>query len=69
MGRSISLKVGDKVIAAHNFNPSIKESGVIVGPWIGDRYDWWVDLTFISEGVEYTSTIPYYESELTLLEE
>ena len=30
MGRSISLKVGDKEIAAHNFNPSIKESGVIV---------------------------------------
>ncbi len=62
------MKVGDKVIAVHNFNPSIKESGVIVGPWIGDRYDWWVDLTFISEGVEYTSTIPYYESELTLQE-
>lgn len=61
------MKVGDKVIAAHSFNP-IKESGVIVGPWIGDRYDWWVDLTFISEGVEYTSTIPYYESELTLLQ-
>ena len=69
MGRSISLKVGDKVIAAHNFNPSIKESGVIVGPWVGEGYAWWVDLTFISEGVEYTSTIPYYESELTLLEE
>ena len=68
MGRSISLKVGDKVIAAHNFNPSIKESGGIVGRWIGDRYDWWVDLTFISDGVEYTSTIPYYESELTLLQ-
>ena len=69
MGRSISLKVGDKVIAAHNFNPSIKESGVIVGPWGGEGYAWWVDLTFSSEGVEYTSTIPYYESELTLLEE
>ena len=68
MGGGISLKVGDKVIAIHNFNPSIKESGVIVRPWIGDRYDWWVDLTFISEGVEYTSTIPYYESELTLLQ-
>ena len=63
------MKVGDKVIAAHNFNPSITESGVIVGPWVGEGYAWWVDLTFISEGVEYTSTIPYYESELTLLEE
>ena len=56
------MKVGDAV------NTHDNESGVIVSKWVGTRYSWWVDLTFISEGVEYTSTIPYRESELTLKE-
>ena len=62
MGGSFSLKIGDAVTTHDN------ENGIIVSKWVGTRYSWWVDLTFISEGVEYTSTIPYRESELTLKE-
>ena len=62
LGGSFSLKIGDAVTTHDN------ENGIIVSKWVGTRYSWWVDLTFISEGVEYTSTIPYRESELTLLQ-
>ena len=69
MGRSISLKVGDKVIAAHDFNPSIKERGIIIKPWgrKDNIYDWWVEIHFKSEGKDYQSQIPYRESELRVI--
>jgi len=56
------MKEGDAVTTHDN------ESGVIVSKWVGTRYSWWVDITFTYEGVQYTSTIPYRESELTLKE-
>ena len=56
------MKIGD--IVANK----IQESGIIVSPWIGTEYDWWVDITFTYDGKEYTSTIPYREHELKLKE-
>ena len=62
LGWSVSLKIGDSVTTHDN------ESGVIVSQWVGTRYSWWVDITFTYDEKEYTSTIPYRESELTLLQ-
>jgi len=64
LGRSISLKIGDKVITYQ------KETGIIIKPW--DRkdkiYDWWVELHFKSKGKNYQSLIPYKECQLTVIE-
>ena len=54
LGWSVSLNIGDKV------TNEIQESGIIVRPWTGTEYDWWVDITFTYEGKEFTSTIPYW---------
>jgi len=62
LGGSFSLKIGDTVTTYDN------ESGIIVSEWVGTRYNWWIDITFTYDGKEYTSTIPYRESELTLLQ-
>ena len=63
MGRSIPLKVGDKVITHQN------EKGVITKPWGREdkTYDWWVELHFKSKGKDYQSEIPYKECELTVI--
>ena len=44
------------------------ESGVIVKPWDRDdgQYNWWVKLKFTVDNTEYTSRIPYKESDLRI---
>ena len=63
LGRSVSLKVGDKVITDQ------KERGIIIKPWGREDniYDWWVEIHFKSEGKDYQSQIPYRESELRVI--
>jgi len=55
------MKIDDKVITFQ------QEKGVILRPWNRDdgQYDWWVELKFTIDDKEYTSIIPYKESELT----
>ena len=57
------MNVNDEVITLQ------KEKGVIIKSWGRDdgQYDWWVELHFESDGKEYSSLIPYKQSELTLL--
>ena len=54
------MKIDDKVITFQG------EKGVILKPWDRDdgQYDWWVELKFTVDNKEYTSIIPYKESEL-----
>jgi len=65
LGRSFSLKTGDKVITHQ------KERGIIIKPWGREDkiYDWWVEIEFKSKGINYQSPIPYKECELTVIEE
>ena len=65
LGRSFSLKIGDKVITYQ------KERGIIIKPWRRkDKiYDWWIEIHFKSKGKDYQSQIPYKECELTVIEE
>ena len=62
LGRSFSLKIGDKVITHQ------KERGIIIKPWRREDniYDWWVEIEFKSKGINYQSQIPYKEDELEL---
>ena len=55
-----AFSINDKVITFQG------EKGVIVKVWNRDdgQYDWWVKLCFTLDGEEYTSVIPYKESEL-----
>ena len=57
----VLMKIDDKVITFQG------EKGVILRPWNRDdgQYDWWVELKFTIDDKEYTSIIPYKESELT----
>ena len=54
------MNIGNRVITHE------EERGIIVRPWNRDdgQYNWWVDIHFIADGTNYTSTIPYKESEL-----
>ena len=54
------MKIDDKVITFQG------EKGVIIKPWNRDdgQYNWWVELHFTADGKEYTTLIPYKESEL-----
>ena len=63
LGRSFSLKIGDKVITYQ------KERGIILKPWGREDniYDWWVEIEFKSKGINYQSQIPYKENELEVL--
>ena len=63
LGRSIPLKIGDKVVTYQ------KERGIIIKPWGREDkiYDWWVEIHFKSKGKEYQSEIPYKECELTVV--
>ena len=56
------MQVNDKVITFQD------EKGVILRPWNRDdgQYDWWVELKFTIDNKEYTSIIPYKESELEI---
>jgi len=56
------MNINDKVITFQG------ESGVIVKPWDRDdgQYNWWVELKFTLCGQEYTTRIPYKESELEI---
>ena len=65
LGRSIPLKIGDKVVTYQ------KERGIIIKPWGREDkiYDWWVEIHFKSKGKEYQSEIPYKECELTVIDE
>jgi len=54
------FQVGDNVVV----DLDIKESGVITKPWQGDRYDWWVDITFEYKQTTYVNSSPYREAEL-----
>lgn len=56
------MKIDDKVITFQ------QEKGVILKPWTRDdgQYDWWVELKFTLDNKEYTSIIPYKESELEI---
>ena len=55
------MKIGDEVLTHQ------EERGVILKPWNRDdgQYNWWVEIHFTADGEEYTSVIPYKESELT----
>ena len=55
------MKINDKVLTHQG------ESGVVLKPWDRDdgQYHWWVELKFTVDNKEYTSIIPYKESELT----
>ena len=54
------MNIGDKVLTHQG------ESGVVLKPWDRDdgQYHWWVELHFTADNKEYTSVIPYHESEL-----
>ena len=54
------MDIGDKVLTHQG------ESGVVLKPWDRDdgQYHWWVELHFTVDNKEYTSVIPYHESEL-----
>ena len=56
------MKIDDKVITFQG------EKGVIIKPWNRDdgQYNWWVELHFTADGKEYTTLIPYKESELEI---
>tara|TARA_B100000029_G_scaffold215077_1_gene212918 strand:- start:165 stop:398 length:234 start_codon:yes stop_codon:yes gene_type:complete len=56
------MKIDDKVITFQG------EKGVIIKPWNRDdgQYSWWVELHFTADGKEYTTLIPYKESELEI---
>ena len=56
------MNINDKVVTFQG------ESGVIVNSWDrdDDQYHWWVELHFTADGKEYTSRIPYKESELEI---
>ena len=59
------MDIGDKVITFQD------EKGVILRPWNRDdgQYDWWIEIHFTVDNKEYTSIIPYKESELKVTEE
>ena len=54
------MESGDEVLTHQ------EERGVILKPWDrdDDQYNWWVEIRFTADGKEYTSVIPYKESEL-----
>ena len=56
------MKIDDKGITFQG------EKGVIIKPWNRDdgQYNWWVELHFTADGKEYTTLIPYKESELEI---
>ena len=60
-----SYVVGDKVRTCHN------EIGQIEKPYTDEQnsYDWWIELRFMFEGREFTTSEPYKNSELTRFQE